>query len=152
MDWSLLGPAVYGIFQARILQWVAISFSRRSSQPRNWTRVSSIVGRRFTIWAIQGSPMAGQCWESTGCTASAIWISLSPFSSIWPHWESDLSRSQHSPGNCGQRMLSGIPMNKECCLPPSSTRIKPLATVANHQGQCVPWGIKDTEKQEVFCA
>ena len=34
-----------------ILEWVAISFSRRSSRPRDWTRVSRIVGRRFTVWA-----------------------------------------------------------------------------------------------------
>ena len=31
--------------------WIAISFSRRSSQPRDWIRASSIVGRRFTVWA-----------------------------------------------------------------------------------------------------
>ena len=40
-----------GIFQARILEWIAISFSRRYSQPRDWTRVSHIVGRSFTIGA-----------------------------------------------------------------------------------------------------
>ena len=39
------------IFQARVLKWVAISFSRRSSRPRDWTQVSCIVGRCFTIWA-----------------------------------------------------------------------------------------------------
>ena len=50
MDCSLPGFSIHGIFQARILEWVAISFSRRSSQPRDWTWVSHIVGRRFTIW------------------------------------------------------------------------------------------------------
>ena len=35
MDYSLPGSSVHGIFQARILEWVAISFSRRSSQPRD---------------------------------------------------------------------------------------------------------------------
>ena len=39
------------IFQARVLEWVAISFSRGSSQPRNQIQVSHIVGRHFTIWA-----------------------------------------------------------------------------------------------------
>ena len=38
-------------FQAKILEWVAISFSRRSSQPRDRTQVSHIVGRHFTISA-----------------------------------------------------------------------------------------------------
>ena len=51
MDCSLPGSSIHGIFQARILEWVAISFSRRSSWPRDWTRVSCIVGRHFTIWA-----------------------------------------------------------------------------------------------------
>ena len=39
------------ILQAGVLEWVAMSFSRRSSQPRDWTRVSRIAGRCFTIWA-----------------------------------------------------------------------------------------------------
>ena len=51
MDCSLPGSTIHGIFQARILEWVAIPFSRRSSQPRDWTQVSHIVGRRFTICA-----------------------------------------------------------------------------------------------------
>ena len=37
MDCSLPGSSVPGIFQIRILEWVAISFSRRSSRPRDWT-------------------------------------------------------------------------------------------------------------------
>ena len=48
MDCSLPGSSIHGIFQAGILEWIAISFSRRSSWPRDWTRVSHIVGRRFT--------------------------------------------------------------------------------------------------------
>ena len=45
------GSLAHGIFQAWILEWVAISFSRGSSQPRDQTQVSRIVGRRFTVWA-----------------------------------------------------------------------------------------------------
>ena len=45
------GSSAHGIFQARILEWVAISFSKVSSQPKDRTRVSHIVGRRFTFWA-----------------------------------------------------------------------------------------------------
>ena len=51
MDCNLPGSSIHGIFQARTLEWVAISFSRRSSQPKDWTLVSCIVGRSFTIWA-----------------------------------------------------------------------------------------------------
>ena len=50
MDCSLLGSSVHGIFQARVLEWVAISFSRGSSRPRNRTRVSRIAGRHCTVW------------------------------------------------------------------------------------------------------
>ena len=45
------GSSVRGIFQAIVLEWIAISFSRGSSQPRAWTQVSHIVDRRFTLWA-----------------------------------------------------------------------------------------------------
>ena len=51
MDYSSPGPSVHGIFQARILEWVAFPFSRASSQPRDWTQVSCITSRFFTIWA-----------------------------------------------------------------------------------------------------
>ena len=50
MDCSLPGSSIHGIFQSRILEWVAISFYRRSLWLRDWTRVSHIVGRLFTIW------------------------------------------------------------------------------------------------------
>ena len=52
MDCNLPGSSVHGILQARVLEWVAISFPRRSSQPRDGTPVSCTAGRRFTVWAI----------------------------------------------------------------------------------------------------
>ena len=53
MSDSLLSHALYipSILQARILERVAFPFPRGSSQPRNWTQVSRIVGRFFTSWA-----------------------------------------------------------------------------------------------------
>ena len=50
MDCSSPGSYVHGIFQARILEWVAISYSKGSSQPREWSQVSHIAGRFFTVW------------------------------------------------------------------------------------------------------
>ena len=44
------GSSLHGILQARILEWVAIPFSRGSSQPRNWTRVSCLADRFFILW------------------------------------------------------------------------------------------------------
>ena len=49
MDYSPPGFSVHGILQTRILEWVAISFSRGSSRPGDWTRVSCIAGKFFTI-------------------------------------------------------------------------------------------------------
>ena len=46
---SLPGSSAHGILQARILEWVAIPFSRGSSQPRDPTQVSHIAGRFFTV-------------------------------------------------------------------------------------------------------
>ena len=51
MDCSLRGSSIHEIFQARVLEWVAISFSRGSSWPRDRTQVSRIAGSRFTVWA-----------------------------------------------------------------------------------------------------
>ena len=51
--WTVASPgsSVHGILQARILEWVAISFSRASSWLRGRTWVSCIAGRLFTSWA-----------------------------------------------------------------------------------------------------
>ena len=57
MDCSLPGSSVHGIFQARILEWVTISFPRGSSQPRDRTQVSFTVGRCFTVWATREVPV-----------------------------------------------------------------------------------------------
>ena len=46
-----LGSSIRGILQARVLEWVAISLSRGSSQPRGQTQVSRIAGRCFNLWA-----------------------------------------------------------------------------------------------------
>ena len=55
MDYSLPGSSVHGILQARILEWVAIPFSRGSSQPRDRTWFSCIAGGFFTVWATRAA-------------------------------------------------------------------------------------------------
>ena len=55
------GSSVHGILQARVLEWVAISFSRGSSRPRDRTQVAHIVGRLFTDWAPREA--TGNVWE-----------------------------------------------------------------------------------------
>ena len=58
MDFRLPGSSVHGISQARILECVAISFSRGSSQPRDQTWVSCIAVRFFTVWATREAPVS----------------------------------------------------------------------------------------------
>ena len=50
MDCSLADFSIRAIFQARVLEWVAISFSMRFSRPGDQTQVSCIAGRRFTLY------------------------------------------------------------------------------------------------------
>ena len=57
VDWSLSGSSVHGILQASILEWVAISFSRGSSQPRDRTWVSRLAGSLYCL-SHQGSQQA----------------------------------------------------------------------------------------------
>ena len=58
---SLPGSSVHGILQSRILEWVAIPFTRGSSQPRDQTWVSHIASRFFTVWATREA----QLWLGT---------------------------------------------------------------------------------------
>ena len=62
-DCSLPGSSIHGILQARILEWVAISFSRGSSRPRDWTRVSHTADRLFTVWATREALQSAD-WET----------------------------------------------------------------------------------------
>ena len=57
MDCSPPRSSVHGTLQARILQWVAISFSRASSWPRDQTQVSYIAGWCFDLWATREVPL-----------------------------------------------------------------------------------------------
>ena len=84
VDWSPPGSSVHEIFQARILEWVAISFSRGPSQPRNWTGVSWIAGGLFTNWAIKKAPHNKLC-ITTNC---GKFFKRWEYQTTWPaSWE-----------------------------------------------------------------
>ena len=71
MDCSLPGSSVHGIIPARILEWVAISFSKGSSQHRDWTHVS--WGSCFGRWILNHWATRGRLWlEGAGCQMLAI--------------------------------------------------------------------------------
>ena len=61
MDCNLPGSCVHGLLQIRILEWVAIPFFRGSSRPGDWTQVSRIAARRFTVWATRESQAREPC-------------------------------------------------------------------------------------------
>ena len=63
VDRNLLGFSIHGILQARILEWIAISFSRGSSQPRDRTQVSHVGGRRFNL-SISREEEATRGWST----------------------------------------------------------------------------------------
>ena len=67
MNCSPPGSCVHGILQARILDWVAISFSKGSSQPRDQTWLSSIADRFFTVWATKEASSTNKEWIYKGC-------------------------------------------------------------------------------------
>ena len=64
MDYRLPGSDIHGILQARVLERVAIPFSSRMSQPRDWTQVSCISGRFFAIWATREAQIVSNKWRN----------------------------------------------------------------------------------------
>ena len=64
------GSSVCGIFQARILEWVAVSSSRGSFRSRDWTHVACVAGSFFTCWAILENSLVIQL---LGLQASTAW-------------------------------------------------------------------------------
>ena len=109
MNCSLPSTSVYGIIQARILEWVAIPFSRGSSQARDRTQVSHIAGRFLTIWATreadyempQFSSVAQSC--STFCNPMdhsmpglpVHYHKLPAFTQTHVHWVDDAIEPSH---------------------------------------------------------
>ena len=61
--YSSPGSSVHRILQARILEWVAIPFSRGSSRPRGRTWASSVAGRFFTVWATREALREGHAFS-----------------------------------------------------------------------------------------
>ena len=67
MDCSPVGSSVHGILQARVLEWVAVPFSRESSRPRDQTHVSLIAGGFFTVWATREAHRLERRWLNVKC-------------------------------------------------------------------------------------
>ena len=91
VDCSPPGSSVHMILQERILEWVAISFSRGSSHPRDRTQVSCIAGSRFNLWATREALLSNYifllflisygsifccCWLKICTCQSLLWRSM----------------------------------------------------------------------------
>ena len=87
MDCSPPGSSIHGVLQAIILEWVAISFSRGSSQPKDRNQVACIAGRCFNLWATSqrlwhSQQSRNRCFSgilllfrwSSGCWQFGLWF------------------------------------------------------------------------------
>ena len=72
---TLIGFSVHANLQAGILEWVAIPFSKRSSQPKDQTRGSCTAGRFFTMWATGSLDMniSGKCHRQRSLVGYSLW-------------------------------------------------------------------------------
>ena len=149
---NLPGSSVHGILQARILEWVAISFSRGSSWPRNQTQVSYIAGRFFTNWAIREAHIPCVVWEKSTfkITGLLVEFSFSQFShsvvsdSLRPHG------SQHTRPLCPSPTPgvypNSCPSNRWChpaissSIVPFSSCPQPLPASGPFPSQLFAWG------------
>ena len=122
MDRSPPGSSVHGIFQARIWYWVAISFSRGSSQPRDWTGIScvSCIGRQILYcWATWEAPL----WYIPLLNI-LLWIILLSLSRPAPHHppkyfqivvsRSGPGRNQKKPGAAMLGLCGAVAQNPAC--------------------------------------
>ena len=76
MDCTLPGSSVHGILQARILEWVAIPFFKRSSWPRDQTQVPWVTDRFFTIWSTRE---ALERYVRSDQSLSRVWLFATPW-------------------------------------------------------------------------
>ena len=87
MDCSPPGSSVPGILQARVLEWVVMSFSRRSSQPGDWTQVSHIAGGFFTIWATREAYLLAYLPQTLLILLLELSTQATILTSLWPSFQ-----------------------------------------------------------------
>ena len=126
MNCSLPGSSVDGILQSRILEWVAISFSRGTSLPKNWTQVSCIADALLTQSANAGY-------------SKHIWN----YEEIYIYFVTTLTIDHQASLSMGfpqQEYLNGFPFSPPGDLPnpgikPASPALQANTLPLNHQGR-----------------
>ena len=108
LDCSPPGFSVHGMLQTRILEWVAISFSRGSYRPRDRSQVSCTAGRFFTNWATRKAFMCLRVWmNSIRCKKMNVISNRLGLFGL-PRWHS----GKESARNAGD--LASIPGSGRC--------------------------------------
>ena len=149
MDCSPPGSSVHGISQARILEWVAISYSRGSSWPRDWTHVSwcSWIGRWiFNHWATWEAPdhmvtlllIIGANPILFTIPAKLFFSSVQPLSCVWL-FVTPWTVAHQAPPSMGfprQEYWNGLPFPSPGDLPdpgiePRSQTLKAVSCIAS---------------------
>ena len=128
MDCSPSGSSVHGIFQAGILEWVAIPFSSGSSWPRDWTPISYIAGKFFTPWATRETKLLCIRFSSVRFSRSVV------SDSLWPH---ELQYARPPCASPTPRAHSNSCPLSRWCHPAISSSVVPTPPAPNpsqHQG------------------
>ena len=121
MDCSPPGSSVCGILQGRILECIAIPFSRRSSQPRNRTQVSCIAGRFFTIWVTKEAPftqtvMSPLITPTYPSSQRWFWPHMEPCKvELWLRWSAPGSGHLVQTSAMSQYLLQNLSACLHCC-------------------------------------
>ena len=116
MDWSPLGSSIHGILQVRILEWFPLSYSRGSSWPRDWTWISCIAGRFFTVWATREAYYKAFNSVQFSCSVESDFL--------WPHG------LQHARPPCPSptpRIYSNSSPLTQWCHPTISSSVVPFS-------------------------
>ena len=159
------GSSVHGIFQTRMLEWVAISFSRGFSWPRDWTWVACFAGRFFADWAIKYlrcPAVHGQSrkWHPTpvllpgkshgqrGLVGCSPWGRKELDTTEWLHFHFSLSCIGEGNGNLLQCSCLENPRDRGAWwaavygVTQSRTRLKWLSSSSNSSST---WGLKELD-------
>ena len=152
MDWSPPGSSVHGIFQARILEWVAISSSRASSQPRDRTCVSlfpALAGKFFTTVPPGKMPFRQQTQHSYDSPKPApCSFSMAHVISVWSHeaTEGECMSWCHTQPFKYVMVAVQVSTPKACsCSPPA-----PLLHSVLHQDSLPHSGLSPRNRLHVF--
>ena len=147
MDCSPPGSSIHGILQGRILEWVAISFPRGCSQPRDRTQFSCIAGRCFNLWATREA--LSECSVNwTDC----ICLQVSAEGDLESHPDDQKVKvAQSSPNLCNpmdyilhDRLLEWVafPFSRGCSQPRDRTHISCTAG-----GLFTNWAIREAQTE-----